>query len=223
MTTPLITKSDGSKFGKSEDGNVWLDATRTSPYKFYQFWLNTSDEDAARYVKIFTTWSLVEIDALVMEHGKAPQLRRLQRELASEVTKIAHGEHEVKKAEETSEALFGNSTEALLALGEDRWTDLYDTLENPEKVESKPHPEFGLAGVSREQIEKGILMHQLLWWSGFVSSSGEARRAIKEGSISVNKEKVGDETVTTDARKLIHGKYLLLQRGRKNYFLVKVV
>ena len=222
VTNTLITKADGTKFGKSEGGNVWLDPAKTSPYKFHQFWLNTSDEDAVRYVKIFTTWSQAEIDSLVMEHGKSPHLRRLQRELANDLTKRAHGENEAKAVDRASEVIFGNSTiEDLRALPLGIWDDLFESLPHYETV-NDPDGEPNHAGVSRLQIEQGLPIHKLLWRTSFLPSASEARRAIQEKSIAVNKEKILDESTNADGGKLIHNKYLLLQRGKKNYFLVKV-
>ncbi|MFZ1688548.1 MAG: tyrosine--tRNA ligase, partial [Flavobacteriales bacterium] len=216
-----LTKADGSKFGKSESGNVWLDAARTSPYKFYQFWLNASDADVVRFARIFTTWEREEIEAREAEHRAKPGT--LQRLFAADITRRAHGDAELQKALKTSEAVFGNSPEALADLPESVWEDLYDTLPNPEKVANKPHPEFGIAGVNLEQIGAGIPMSKLLWWSGCTGSSGDAKRALKEGSISVNKVKVSGEDAGTSSQHLIHKRFMLLQRGKKNYFLVKVV
>ncbi|QQR85024.1 MAG: tyrosine--tRNA ligase [Flavobacteriales bacterium] len=221
VTTPLLTKADGSKFGKSESGNVWLDAARTSPYKYYQFWLNASDADVVKYARIFTTWEHDEIEAREAEHAAKPGT--LQKLFAADITRRTHGEAELQKALKTSEAVFGNSPEALASLPESVWEDLYDTLPNPEKVENKPHPEFGIAGVSLKQIGDGIPMSKLLWWSGCTGSSGDAKRALKEGSVSVNKVKISGEDAGTTSDYLIHKRFMLLQRGKKNYFLVKVV
>lgn len=220
ITTPLLTKADGSKFGKSESGNVWLDAKRTSPYKFYQFWLNTADDEAAKCLRIFTTWEKERIEAIIADHVKSPHLRTLQKELAADLTRRVHGEEELKAAIKTSEALFGNSREQLEALASSAWEDLYDSLDHYDTV---PNPDdFNPAGVSRDQIGAGIPMDKLFWRSGFLKSSGDAKRAIQEGALSVNKVKV-DGSQTTSSEQLISEKYLLLQRGKKNYFLVKVV
>jgi tyrosyl-tRNA synthetase len=210
VTSPLITKADGSKFGKSESGNVWLDAKRTSPYKFHQFWLNVGDEEAARYVKIFTTWEEAEINSLITEHGKSPHLRRLQRELANDITRRVHGEQEVKAAEHAAEILFGNGTpEALASLSHEQWLDVFEGVPQAE--------------VARTAIEGGVAIAEFLSErTGFLPSKGEARRALKENSISVNKIKAGEDR-TVNAADMINGRFVLLQRGKKNYFLVKVV
>ncbi len=220
ITTPLLTKADGSKFGKSESGNVWLDAKRTSPYKFYQFWLNVGDEEAAKCLRIFTTWEREQVEYLLSEHAKAPHLRIAQKALAEEITRRVHGETELSAAMRTSEALFGNSKDLLHSLPEKSWEDLFDSLDHYETVANPD--DFEPAGVSLEQIGLGIPMDKLFWRCRFMGSSAESRRSIAEGSLSVNKEKVTADQ-TTSSQHLIHGKYLLLQRGKKNYFLVKVV
>lgn len=210
ITAPLVTRADGGKFGKSESGNVWLDPARTSPYRFHQFWLNAGDADAGRYAHIFTTWSQAEVDALVMEHAKSPGSRRLQRELAAELTRRVHGEQELKAAEQAAEILFGGgTTDALGSLTEKQWLDLFDGVPQAE--------------VARSVIDAGMPMIELLSErSGFLPSKGEARRALKEGSIAVNKVKA-DEGRTVKTSDLIGGRFILLQRGKKNYFLVKAV
>ena len=147
----------------------------------------------------------------------------LQKLFAADITQRTHGEGELQRCISTSETVFGNSTEALRTLLEQDWIDLYDSLPNPEKASAKPHPEFGVAGVSKHQIQEGIPITKLLWWCGFLSSANEAKRAVREGSISINKCKVQNEESTTSGNQLIFGMYLLLQRGKKNYFLVKVV
>ncbi|MBK9147186.1 MAG: tyrosine--tRNA ligase [Flavobacteriales bacterium] len=220
ITTPLLTKADGSKFGKSESGNVWLDAKRTSPYKFYQFWMNVGDEEAAKCLRIFTTWERERVEALIAEHAKAPHLRAVQKALAEDITRRVHGEAELSAAKRTSEALFGNSKDLLLSLPEKSWEDLLDSLDHYETV---VNPDvFEPKGVSLEQIERGIPLDKLFWRCRFLPSAGEARRAIMEGSLSVNKEKVVPNQGAS-SQLLVHGKYLLLQRGKKNYFLLKVV
>ena len=220
ITTPLLTKADGSKFGKSESGNVWLDARRTSPYKFYQFWLNVGDEEAAKCLRIFTTWEKEQVERVLAEHAKAPHLRIAQKALAEEITRRVHGEDELQAAKRTSEALFGNSIDMLLALPEKSFEDLCDSLDHYDTV---PNPDdFSPAGVSRSQIEAGIPMDKLFWRSRFLASSNDAKRAIQEGSLSVNKSKVSPEQTTT-GQQLIHGKYMLLQRGKKSYYMVRVV
>jgi len=220
ITSPLLTKADGSKFGKSEGGNIWLDPKRTSPYRFYQFWLNCSDDDAPRFIRIFSTRGQEELDALIAAHTTAPHKRQLQKELAADITRRVHGMEELQAAVRTSEALFGNSREDLESLPERAWEDLFDSLGHYETV-SNPDDSTP-AGVSREQIGNGLPMDKLFWRCRFLSSSGEAKRAIQEGSLSVNKVKVTPDQ-TTSGDQLIHGKYLLLQRGKKNYYLVKAV
>lgn len=209
LTCPLITKSDGSKFGKSEGGNVWLDAKRTSPYKFYQYWLNTSDEDAEKYIKIFTFLEKSTIDALISEHQQAPHLRLLQKRLAQEVTTTVHNEEEYETAVKASEILFGRSTsEDLKALNSNTFLDIFEGVPQAE--------------ITSEEIKEGIdIIGALAEKSGFLKSNGEARRALKENSISVNKEKVteGYKISTSD---LINDQFVLLQRGKKNYFILKV-
>ncbi|MAZ71575.1 MAG: tyrosine--tRNA ligase [Flavobacteriaceae bacterium] len=210
LTCPLITKSDGSKFGKSEGGNVWLDAKRTSPYKFYQYWLNTSDEDAEKYIKIFTFLDKKTIDALVAEHAKAPHARALQKRLAEEVTKTVHGEEQLENAVKASSILFGKSTSAdIKTLDEQTFLDIFDGVPQAE--------------ISEEEITKGLdIIGALAEKTGFLKSNGEARRALKENSISVNKEKVTDTYVVT-SEDLINNTFVLLQRGKKNYFILKIV
>ena len=210
LTCPLITKSDGSKFGKSEGGNVWLDANRTSPYKFYQYWLNTSDEDAEKYIKIFTFLDKQTIEALVEEHRAAPQMRLLQKRLAEEVTTTVHGEVEYGNAVKASEILFGRSTsEDLKSLNASTFLDVFDGVTQAE--------------VTAADISEGLdIVSALAERTGFLKSNGEARRALKENSISVNKEKV-KEDYTLTSEDLINDQFILLQRGKKNYFIIKVV
>jgi len=210
LTCPLITKSDGSKFGKSEGGNVWLDANRTSPYKFYQYWLNTSDEDAEKYIKIFTFLDKQTIEALVEEHRAAPHMRLLQKRLAEEVTTTVHGEVEYGNAVKASEILFGRSTsEDLKSLNASTFLDVFDGVTQAE--------------VTAADISEGLdIVSALAERTGFLKSNGEARRALKENSISVNKEKV-KEDYTLTSEDLINDQFILLQRGKKNYFIIKVV
>jgi len=210
ITTPLLTKADGTKFGKSEGGNIWLDAERTSPYKFYQFWLNTSDEDAARFIHIFTTLAKDEVDALVTEHKAAPHQRSLQKKLAADITERTHGKAELHAALQATEILFGQGTaEALGALSEKQWLDVFDGVPQ--------------ADVPRAALAAGIPIADLLSdTTSFLASKGEAKRALKEGSIAVNKSKVGDDRIVS-ADDLLSAKFILLQRGKKNYFLVKAV
>ncbi len=210
LTCPLITKSDGSKFGKSEGGNVWLDARRTSAYKFYQYWLNTSDEDAEKYIKIFTFLSKEEIETLVAEHKEAPHQRVLQKKLADEVTVIVHSQEDLDNAIKASNILFGKSTSSdLKALDEATFLDVFDGVPQAE--------------VSKAQITDGLnIIGALAEQTGFLKSNGEARRALKENSISVNKEKVTDSFTISD-KDLINDQFVLLQRGKKNYFVIRVV
>lgn len=207
ITCPLITKSDGSKFGKSEGGNVWLDAKRTSPYKFYQYWLNTSDEDAEKYIKIFTFLDKVTIDGLIAEHLEAPHLRVLQKRLGEEVTILVHGKEEYEKAISASSILFGKSTEEdLKGLDEQTFLDVFDGVPQ--------------ASIEKSELENGLdMIGALSAKTGFLKSNGEARRALKENSISVNKSKVKEDFLITSSA-LIADKYVLLQRGKKNYYLI---
>ncbi|WP_347373327.1 tyrosine--tRNA ligase [Aequorivita sp. Q41] len=209
LTCPLITKSDGSKFGKSEGGNIWLDANRTSPYKFYQYWLNTSDDDAEKYIKIFTFLDKETIENIVSEHKEAPHMRLLQKRLAQEVTTTVHSAEEYENAVKASEILFGNSTsEDLKMLNEKTFLEVFDGVPQ--------------ATVSKEDLKYGIdIIGALAEKTGFLKSNGEARRALKENSISVNKEKVAADFTVTE-NDLISGQFVLLQRGKKNYFIIKV-
>lgn len=210
LTCPLITKSDGSKFGKSEGGNVWLDAKRTSPYKFYQYWLNTSDEDAEKYIKIFTFLEKATIDLLVVAHAEAPHMRLLQKRLAEEVTTTVHGVEEYEKAVKASEILFGKSTSAdLKSLDSETFLDIFEGVSQ--------------AQVNISEIENGLdIIAALAENTGFLKSNGEARRALKEKSISVNKEKV-QEGYVVSKEDLINEQFVLLQRGKKNYFIIKAI
>ncbi len=209
LTTPLITKSDGSKFGKSEGGNIWLDADKTSVYKFYQFWVNTTDEDAEKYIKIFTFLDKEVIDTLIEEHKAAPHLRVLQKRLADEITVFVHSEVELAKAKQASNILFGNSNaEDLKQLDVATFLEVFDGVPQAE--------------ISRTDVENGIDIVSLLnEKSGFVKSNGEARRALTENSISVNREKIAEDFVLT-SKDLINDTFVLLQRGKKNYFVLRV-
>ena len=209
LTCPLITKADGTKFGKTEGGNIWLDAQKTSPYKFYQYWLNTSDVDAEKYIKIFTFISREEIQALLETHSEAPHQRQLQRRLAEELTTMVHSAQDYERAVEASNILFGQATtEALKVL---------DTQTFEEVFEGVPQAE-----VDHADIQEGMdMVAALAAKTGFLKSNGEARRELGQNSISVNKAKV-DETYTISTTDLIGGKYVLLQRGKKNYFVLKV-
>lgn len=209
ITCPLITKSDGSKFGKSEGGNVWLDANRTSPYKFYQYWLNSSDEDAEKYIKIFTFLNEEEVEALISEHKEAPHLRVLQKRLAEEITQMVHSKSDLDNAIKASNILFGKSTsEDLKQLDDKTFLDVFEGVPQTE--------------IDKSEIEAGLdMIGALAEKGGFLKSNGEARRALKENSISVNKEKVDEAfKITTDD--LINDKFVLLQRGKKNYFVLTV-
>ena len=210
LTCPLITKADCTKFGKSEGGNVWLDPEKTSPYKFFQYWINTSDADAERYIKIFTMLSKEEINSLIAQHAEAPHLRVLQNKLAEELTILVHGREELEKAKKASQILFGNSTSAdLRTLDEKTFLEVFDGVPQAE--------------VSAADIAGGLDMIAILSAkTGFISSNSEARRALKENSISVNKEKVGEDYQIAE-KDLVDGKFILLQRGKKNYFIVKKV
>ncbi|CDD82363.1 tyrosine--tRNA ligase [Bacteroides sp. CAG:462] len=210
LTCPLITKADGGKFGKTESGNIWLDPRYTSPYKFYQFWLNVSDEDAARYIKIFTSLSREEIDALTAEHAAAPHLRVLQKRLAKEVTVMVHSEADYEAAVEASGILFGNATsEALHRLDESTLLAVFEGV-----------PQFK---VSRDLLAAGVKAVDLFAeHSGVFASKGEMRKLVQGGGVSLNKEKLTefDREVTT--QDLVADKYLIVQRGKKNYFLLIV-
>ncbi len=209
LTVPLITKADGSKFGKTEGGNIWLDAEKTSPYKFYQYWLNTSDEDAEKYIKIFTFLNQETVENLIEAHRKAPHLRLLQKRIGEEVTLMTHGEEAYQNALKASQILFGKSTsEDLKSLEEQTFLDVFDGVPQ--------------AMIDKSDLEQGIdIIAALNEKSGFLQSNGEARRALKENSISVNKVKVR-ETYKIGLSDLIAEKYILLQRGKKKYFLLKI-
>ena len=208
LTCPLITKADGGKFGKTESGNIWLDPRYTSPYKFYQFWLNVSDEDAARYIKIFTSLSQEEVEALTAEHAEAPHLRVLQKRLAKEVTVMVHSEEDYNAAVEASGILFGNATsEALKKLDEDTLLAVFEGV-----------PQFE---VSRDALAEGVKAVDLFVDNAAVfASKGEMRKLVQGGGVSLNKEKLSafDQVITT--ADLLDEKYLLVQRGKKNYYLV---
>ena len=210
MTCPLITKADGSKFGKSEGGNVWLTADKTSVYKFYQFWLNTTDVDAEKYIKIFTFLDKNTIDSLIATHHEAPHLRVLQKKLAEEVTTFVHSAPDLEKAIQASAILFGNATsEDLKQLDETTFLEVFEGVPQAE--------------IAKNEIENGIdIVSVLNEKSGFFKSNGEARRALVANSISVNKEKV-TETFVVSAKDLINNQFVLLQSGKKNYFVIRVV
>ncbi|WP_397364482.1 tyrosine--tRNA ligase [Olleya sp. R77988] len=209
ITCPLITKSDGSKFGKSEGGNVWLDANRTSPYKFYQYWLNSSDEDAEKYIKIFTFLEEDTINKLIETHKEQPHLRSLQKRLAEEITAMVHSKEELSNAEKASGILFSKDFKnEIKQLNENLFLDVFEGVPQAE--------------VSRDKIEIGLdMIAALAAETNFLASNGEARRALKENSVSVNKDKVKDDyKLTTDD--LINDKYIVINRGKKSTFIIKV-
>ena len=207
LTCPLITKADGGKFGKTEKGNIWLDARYTSPYTFYQFWLNVTDEDAKKYIKIFTMLSKEEIDALVAEQEAAPEQRPLQKALAREITIMIHGEEEYNKAVEASKMLFGKDTADILHnLDEQTFLSVFDGV-----------PQFNLG---KDALPKNILDLLAVDTTVF-ASKGECRKLIQGGGLSINKEKVENAEMTITADMLLNGKYLLVQKGKKNYFIIK--
>lgn len=209
LTCPLITKADGGKFGKTESGNIWLDPEKTSPYAFYQFWLNCSDEDAAKYIRIFTLLDREQIEAIIAEHSVAPHLRLLQKALAKEVTVRVHSEEDLQMAEEASQILFGKgTTEVLKKMNEATLLSVFD-------------------GVPRNTID-GALLNESLDVTDFLSihtgifgSKGEARRMLKDNGVAINKEKVGDDYLVS-RRDLLQSKYILVQKGKKNYHLVVI-
>lgn len=209
FTCPLITKADGGKFGKTEKGNIWLDPNRTSPYQFYQFWLNTADSDAERYIKIFTFLSKEETEQLIAEHRQAPHLRNLQKRLAKEITCFIHGEKEYEFAVKASELLFRNaSAEVLQSLNEKQ---LLQVMEGVPQVE-----------VSLSQLKVGIDIVSFLADTKIFPSKGEARKMVQSGGVSLNKEKVSGIDFMVNTDKLINEKYILVQKGKKNYWLAKV-
>jgi len=210
MTCPLITKADGTKFGKSEGGNVWLTADKTSVYKFYQFWLNTTDVDAEKYIKIFTFLDKETIDTLIEEHKAAPHMRALQRKLAEELTVFVHSKEDLDNAIKASNILFGNATaDDLKELDEATFLEVFDGVPQAE--------------IARNEIEAGIdIITVLNEKTGFFKSNGEARRALAANSISVNKEKVKEDFVLS-TKDLINNQFVLLQSGKKNYFVVRVM
>ena len=210
LTCPLITKADGTKFGKTEGGNIWLDKERTSPYKFYQYWLNTSDEDAEKYIKIFTFLTKEEIDSLIAEHKEAPHKRELQKELGKQVTTMVHSEEDYNNALAASEVLFGKSTAAdFRKLDEATFLDIFEGVPQ--------------ADIAMSEIENGLdMIAALAAQTNFLKSNGEARRALKENSVAVNKEKVKEDyTITKDD--LINNKYVILNKGKKNTYIIRAI
>lgn len=211
LTSPLITKSDGSKFGKTEKGNVWLDAKKTSPYQFYQFWLNCADDDAARFLRIFTFFSKEEVESLEQQHAAAPEQRVLQKALAGDLTIRIHSEQDLRNSEEASRILFGQGTADMLRNIDERL--LLDVMEGVPQMD-----------ISRSELEAGIpLLDLLTEKTAILPSKGEARKMVTAGGVSINKDKIADASASINSGMLIGGKYLLVQKGKKNYFLVKAV
>jgi tyrosyl-tRNA synthetase len=209
FTCPLITKADGGKFGKTEKGNVWLDANKTSPYQFYQFWLNASDEDATKWIKIFTLLEPSVIEGLIAEHATAPQLRILQKALAAELTKLVHSEADLTFAIQATEILFGNATtEVLQSLNE---TQLLQVMDGVPTV-----------NIDAAKIAAGYDIVELLADTAIFPSKGEARKMWQAGGIGINKEKITTEFTTVTSAQLLQGKYILFQKGKKNYYLAIV-
>ncbi len=208
LTCPLITKADGGKFGKTEKGNIWLDPERTSPYQFYQFWLNVSDDDAVKYIKIFTMLSKEEIESASAAHSEAPHQRILQKLLAKEITIMVHGQEEYEKAVSASDILFGNATsDSLKALDERTFLQVFDGV-----------PMFGL---DADKLPLNII-DLLSVETAVFPSKGECRKMIQGGGVSINKDKVADINAVVGQESLIDGKYILAQRGKKNYYLINV-
>ncbi len=210
LTCPLITKADGTKFGKTEGGNVWLDKARTSPYKFYQYWLNASDEDAENYVKIFTFLDKETIEQLIAEHREAPHARVLQKKVAEEVTRMVHGAEDLENAIQATGILFGRSTaEDLKKLDSQTFLDIFEGVPQ--------------AQLPRAEVSNGLdMIGALAAKTGFLASNGEARRELKQNAISVNKAKVNEDFTITE-NDLINEQFILLQKGKKNYFVIQVV
>lgn len=209
FTAPLIKKADGGKFGKTESGNVWLDRTKTSPYKFYQFWMNTSDEDAARYIKIFTFLAPSEIEALLEEHKRAEHLRLLQKRLAQEITTMVHSASDYEAAVQASSILFSNNLEALKQLNEEALLDIMDGVPSSE--------------INRSLIQEGINIVTLLADTSISPSKGEARKSIQAGAVQINMDKVTDLEAIINTSHLLNDRYILVQNGKKNKFLLKLM
>jgi tyrosyl-tRNA synthetase len=209
MTCPLITKADGSKFGKSEGGNVWLTTDKTSVYKFYQFWLNTTDVDAEKYIKIFTFLDKNTVNALIAEHHEAPHLRVLQKRLAEEVTTFVHGKEELERAIFASNAFFSPTMDDLAQLDDATFVEVFDGVPNAE--------------IAKDDIIAGLdMIAALAAKTGFLASNSDARRELKQNAVSLNKEKVAEDYIITE-KDLVKGKFLVLQKGKKNYYLIKVI
>ncbi|MCX8019641.1 MAG: tyrosine--tRNA ligase [Chitinophagaceae bacterium] len=207
FTCPLITKADGGKFGKTEKGNVWLDPQRTSPYQFYQFWINSGDEDAAKWIKIFTFLTKDEIEEIIHKHNEKPSERLLQKKLAEEVTRFVHGEDALREAQETTEKLFSRKTVPAEML----------TVEELENMDGVSKKEF-----SFEKIQSGTDIVTFLHETGICTSKGEARKLIQNGGAGINRKKIENPSLNLDAGWLLHKKYILVQKGKKNYYLVTV-
>lgn len=208
FTCPLITKADGGKFGKTEKGNVWLDANKTSPYQFYQFWLNASDEDAKKWIKIFTLLPMETIDQLLTEHEQAPQLRILQKRLAAELTTLVHNADDLAFAIRATEILFGNATtEVLQSLNEDQLLQVMEGVPT--------------ANITLAQLSEGYDFVSLLADTQIFPSKGEARKMWQAGGLSINKEKISTDFTVVNSTHLLQGKYLLIQKGKKNYYFIK--
>jgi tyrosyl-tRNA synthetase len=209
LTTPLITKADGSKFGKSEGGNVWLDADKTSVYKFYQFWLNSSDVDAEKYIKIFTFLDKATIEQLIATHQEAPHLRVLQKRLAEEITVMVHSQAELENAIAASNAFFSPTMDELKKLDEKTFLEVFDGVPQAE--------------ISKAELSEGLdMIAALSAKTNFLASNSDARRELKQNAISLNKEKVGEDKIITQ-EDLINQQFLLLQKGKKNYYVIKIV
>ncbi len=207
LTCPLITKADGGKFGKTEKGNIWLDPKRTSPYTFYQFWLNVSDSDAAKYIRIFTLFTKEQVEEFEKQHAEAPHLRLLQKELAKDLTCRVHSEDDYNQAVEASQILFGKgTTETLKSLSEDMFLSVFEGVPQ--------------SAILKSELETGIPVYEFLAdKSGVFPSRGEVRRMMKDGGVQINKEKIDDNTIV-GTNFLMNGKYILVQKGKKNYHLV---
>ena len=216
LTCPLITKADGTKFGKTEQGNVWLDRKRTSPYQFYQYWMNVSDQDAEAFIKIFTLLDQATVNALISEHKEAPHLRLLQQRLAKEITVLVHSETDYENAVAASAIFFGKSTsDDLKALPEDVLLEAFAEMPSAEYALSELAQGLSIVDALSLQDASGAPL--------FLSSKGEARRELKQNAISLNKEKVSDAEMMLTPAHLLAEKFMVLQRGKKNYFLLKFV
>jgi tyrosyl-tRNA synthetase len=210
LTTPLIKKADGSKFGKTESGNIWLDPEKTSPYKFYQFWINASDQDVENYIRIFSLNGREEIESLISDHAKEPHLRLLQKSLAAEITARVHSADALAKAQDASEILFGKGTREMLGtLSEKQILEVFEGV-----------PTYNLP---KSELEAGIPLIELLVAKSTVfPSKGEARKMIQQGGVLINKEKADDVNLSVNTSHLLSGNSILVQKGKKNYFLFRI-